>query len=121
MAPYLPLNTIVSKFACNSPSLHVPYLGPKIITNIFCNFYLDVTIYMGHALALISAIGVTILPLNTIVSQSACNSPSFHVLYISVQKLSKIYLVILVCCQNIYGTFLTLSSSLGVTIHYHEM
>ena len=78
----LPLNAIVSQRACNSPSFHVLYLGPKIVKNLFCYFWLDVQIHRGHPLTLISALGVTILPLNGIVSQCACNSPSFHVLYL---------------------------------------
>ena len=92
----LPINAIVSQCACNSPSvhaivsqcacnslsLHVLYLGPKLVKNIFCYFWLDVKIYRGHPLTLISALGVTILRLNAIVSQRACNSPSLHVLYL---------------------------------------
>ena len=50
-------HAIVSQCACNSLSLHVLYLGPKIVKNIFCYFWLDVKIYRGHPLTLISAMG----------------------------------------------------------------
>ena len=53
----LRLNAIVSQRACNSPSLHVLYLGSKIVKNIFYYFWLDVQIYRGHTLTLISAPG----------------------------------------------------------------
>ena len=53
----LPLNAIVSQRACNSLSLHVLYLGPNIVKNIFCYFWLDVQINRGHPLTLISALG----------------------------------------------------------------
>ena len=96
------LHVIVSQCACNSLSLHVLYLGPKIVKNIFCYFWLDVQIYRGHPLTLISALGGHyILPLNfAIVSQSACNSHSLHVLYLG-SKIVKIYFVIFWGCQNI--------------------
>ena len=40
-----------------TPSLHVLYLGSKIVKNIFYYFWLDVQIYRGHTLTLISALG----------------------------------------------------------------
>ena len=39
------------------PSLHVLYLGSKIVKNIFYYFWLDVQIYRVHPLTLISAMG----------------------------------------------------------------
>ena len=67
------------------PSVHVAL--PSF--HVFCYFWLDVQIYRGHPLTLISALGggggVTILPVNAIVSQRACNSPSLHVLYLGSQ------------------------------------
>ena len=80
----LPLNAIVSQCACNSPSFNVLYLGPKIVQINFFYFWLDVQIYSGHPLTLISALGGGggghYTTLNAIVSQRACNSPSLHVI-----------------------------------------
>ena len=127
----LPLNAIVSQRACNSPSFHVLYSCPKIITNIFCYFWLDVQIYRGHPLTLISAMGggggVTILPLNAIVSQRvcnspslhvivsqcACNSPSLHVLYLGSKIVNNIFCYFWLDVQIYRGHTLTLISALG--------
>ena len=107
------LHVIVSQRACNSPSLHVLYLGSKIVKNIFCYFWLDVQIYRGHPLTLISALGVTILPLNAIVSQRACNSPSLHVLYLGSKIVKNIFYYFWLDVQIYRGHPLTLISALG--------
>ena len=109
----LPLNAIVSQRACNSPSLHVLYLGSKIVKNIFYYFWLDVQIYRGHTLTLISARGVTILPLNAIVSQRACNSPSLHVLYLGSKIVKNIFYYFWLDVQICSGHPLTLISAMG--------
>ena len=113
------VHAIVSQCACNSLSLHVLYLGPKIVKNIFCYFWLDVKIYRGHPLTLISAMGggggVTILPLNAIVSQRACNSPSLHVLYLGSKIVKNIFCYFWLDVQIYRGHPLTLISALG---HY---
>ena len=70
----LPLNAIVSQRACNSPSLHVLYLGSKIVKNIFYYFWLDVQIYRGHPLTLISAMGG-----HYTTNKCNCSVPSVHV------------------------------------------
>ena len=141
----LPLNAIVSQRACNSPSLHVLYLGSKIVKNIFYYFWLDVQIYRGHPLTLISALGskivknifyyfwldggwgVTILPINAIVSQRACNSPSahaivsqcacnslsLHVLYLGPKIVKNIFCYFWLDVKIYRGHPLTLISALG--------
>ena len=123
----LPLNAIVSQRACNSPSLHVLYLGSKIVKNIFYYFWLDVQIYRGHPLTLISALGVTILPINAIVSQRACNSPSahaivsqcacnslsLHVLYLGPKIVKNIFCYFWLDVKIYRGHPLTLISAMG--------
>ena len=114
----LPVNVIVSQCACNSLSLHVLYLGPKIVKNILFHFWTDVQIYRGHPLTLINALGwggggVTILPLNAIVSQRACNSPSFHVLYLCPKIITNIFCYFWLDVQIYRGHPLTLISAMG--------
>ena len=113
----LPLNAIVSQRACNSPSLHVLYLGSKIVKNIFYYFWLDVQIYRGHTLTLSSALGwgggghYTTIKCNCFLR--ACNSPSFHVLYLCPKIIKNLFCYFWLDVQIYRGHPLTLISAMG--------